>query len=230
MFSKDITGSDAFRDMPGSTQALYFHLGMDADDDGFLGGFRTIIRGIGCSEDDFKILLGKKFVVLFPSGVLVIKHHRINNKWDKHNCKRTVHQEEFSQLYIKENRAYTLDKTQSMALQSVSSLFPVSRIEENRIEEKRIDKIHTSPAVTMEFEEFWKAYPRKIGKGAAVKAWSRAIRKTTLAVILAAIANQRRSSQWVKDDGQFIPHPSTWLNAGRWDDEIAAHTSKIIKI
>ncbi len=146
MFSKDITGSDAFRDMSSGAQALYFHLGMEADDDGFLGGFRATMRGIGCSLDDFKSLVGKNFVILFSSGVLVIKHHRMNNNWDKYNCKRTVHQEEFSQLYIKENKAYTLDKLQGIALQSDSRLFPVFRIEENRREEKRIKKLPAAPA------------------------------------------------------------------------------------
>lgn len=134
MFSKEIVGSDAFIDMPTSSQLLYFHLGMEADDDGFIGNPKKISRFVGGSDDDLKILLSKRFLLIFDSGVVVVKHHRINNKWDKYNCKRTVYLEEFSQLNIKENKAYTMDKMQGIPIQSVPSLRPVLRIEENRIE------------------------------------------------------------------------------------------------
>lgn len=134
MFSKDITGSDAFLEMPASSQALYFHLGMEADDDGFIGNPKKIMRVMGVSEDDFKILLAKRFLMAFKSGIVVVKHHRINNNWDKHNCKRTIYLEEFSELRIKENRAYTLDEAQGVPLQSDSRLKTVFRIEENRID------------------------------------------------------------------------------------------------
>ena len=140
MFSKDIVGSDAFQDMPSSSQLLYFHLGMEADDDGFIGNPKKIARSIGMADDDMKILVAKRFVLLFDSGVLVIKHHRINNNWDKYNCKRTMYLEEFSQLFIKENKAYTKDKTQGTPLKSENSLKTVFRIEENRIDKKRIEE------------------------------------------------------------------------------------------
>ncbi len=133
MFSKEITASDAFLDMPASTQALYFHLGMEADDDGFIGNPKKVMRVMGVSDDDLKILISKRFVLIFSSGVLVMKHHRINNNWDRYNCKRTVYLEEFSQLYIKENKAYTLDKMKGVHVQSENSLKTVFRIEENRI-------------------------------------------------------------------------------------------------
>ena len=138
MFSKEIVGSDAFLDMPTSSQLLYFHLGMEADDDGFIGNPKKVSRFIGASDDDLKILLSKRFVLIFESGVVVVKHHRMNNNWDKYNCKRTVYLEEFNQLYIKENKAYTLDKTQGNNLQSENSLKTVFRIEENRIDKNRI--------------------------------------------------------------------------------------------
>ena len=143
MFSKEIVGSDAFLDMPTSSQLLYFHLGMEADDDGFIGNPKKITRFIGANEDDLKILLSKRFLLIFKSGVVVIKHHRMNNNWDKYNCKRTVYAEEFSQLYIKENKAYTLDKTQGLRLQSENSLKTVFRREEKRIDKKRREEIDT---------------------------------------------------------------------------------------
>jgi len=69
------------------------------------------------------------------------------------------------------------------------------------------------------FDEFWQAYPRKEGKGAARKAFAKAIRLTTLETMLTALRWQRTQPNWVKAGGQYIPHPSTWLNQERWDDE-----------
>ena len=135
MFSRSIVDSDAFLDMPLSAQALYFHLGMNADDDGFVGNPRRVQRVIGCNDDDLKLLSAKKFIINFPSGVVVIKHHRMNNNWDKHNCKRTVYLEELNSLYIKKNKAYSLDSSKGKPVQSENRLETVFRIEENRIEE-----------------------------------------------------------------------------------------------
>lgn len=154
MFSKEIVGSDAFQDMPASSQLLYFHLGMEADDDGFIGNPKKIARSIGMAEDDMKILVAKRFVLLFPSGVLVIKHHRINNNWDKCNFKRTVYLEEFNQLFIKENKAYTTDKTQGIPVQSEFSLKTVGiqTIDKIRIDKSREDKNRESkPDASIDF-------------------------------------------------------------------------------
>jgi hypothetical protein len=70
-----------------------------------------------------------------------------------------------------------------------------------------------------EFDEFWKAYPRKAAKKAALKAWRNAKDKPPLADVLAAIATQRRTPGWTKDGGQFIPYPATWINRGCWEDK-----------
>jgi len=109
MFSKDITGSDAFRDMPSSTQALYFQLGMEADDDGFLGNFKSIQRAIGSSDDDVKLLLAKRFLLTFPSGVMVVKHWLLNNTIRKDRYTPTRYTEERKLVAIKRNGSYTDD-------------------------------------------------------------------------------------------------------------------------
>lgn len=70
-----------------------------------------------------------------------------------------------------------------------------------------------------DFDRFWQAYPRRVGKGDARRAFGKAIGKTSLAVILKALEWQRHQPGWMKDGGEFIPHPSTWLNQERWDDE-----------
>ena len=107
MFAKCITESDAFLDMPLSTQALYFHLGMVADDDGFVSSPKKITRSINASEDDLKLLLAKRFVLGFESGIVVIKHWKMNNYIAKDRYKPTVYVEEKSRLELKDNNSYT---------------------------------------------------------------------------------------------------------------------------
>lgn len=111
MFTKKITNSDAFIDMPLSTQALYFHLNMEADDDGFNSSPKKIQRMIGASDDDLKLLFAKNFVIPFDSGVVVIKHWKLHNYIQSDRYKETVYLEEKSLLETKENKAYTLMDT-----------------------------------------------------------------------------------------------------------------------
>lgn len=108
MFAKTIIDSDAFIDMPLSTQALYFHLSMRADDDGFINNPKKIQRMIGASEDDLKLLIVKRFIIPFESGIVVIKHWKIHNYIQSDRYKETVYLEEKERLAVKENKAYTL--------------------------------------------------------------------------------------------------------------------------
>lgn len=107
MFTQKIIDSDAFLDMPLSSQALYFHLNMRADDDGFVNNPKRIQRTIGASDDDLKLLLAKRFVIGFESGVLVIKHWRMHNTLRRDRYNPTQYQEELAMLEVKDNNAYT---------------------------------------------------------------------------------------------------------------------------
>lgn len=107
MFAKTIIDSDAFLDMPLSTQALYFHLSMRADDDGFVNNPKKIQRMIGCTDDDLRILIVKRFVLTFDSGIIVIKHWRLHNTLRKDRYKPTIYQEEFKKLFLKKDGGYT---------------------------------------------------------------------------------------------------------------------------
>lgn len=107
MFAKTIIDSDAFLDMPISAHALYFHLSMRADDDGFINNPKKIQRMIGAAEDDLKLLIAKRFILPFDSGVVVIKHWKVHNYIQKDRYKPTIHQEEKAQIYLKENNVYT---------------------------------------------------------------------------------------------------------------------------
>ncbi len=108
MFAKTIIDSDAFIDMPLSTQALYFHLSMRADDEGFINNPRKIQRMIGASDDDLKVLAAKHFIIPFESGIVVIKHWKIHNYIRGDRKKDTVYTEEMELLTEKENGTYTL--------------------------------------------------------------------------------------------------------------------------
>ena len=107
MFAKTIIDSDAFLDMPLSTQALYFHLSMRADDEGFVNNPKKIARMIGADDDSIKLLIMKKFILPFESGVVVIKHWRMHNYIQNDRFKPTAYQEERHMLTLKENGAYT---------------------------------------------------------------------------------------------------------------------------
>ena len=109
MFAKTIIYSDAFLYMPMSKQALYFHLSMRADDDGFINNPKRIQRMIGASDDDLKLLIAKSFIITFDSGVVVIKHWKIHNYIQSDRYKPTVYAEEKALLEVKKNKAYTFN-------------------------------------------------------------------------------------------------------------------------
>ena len=108
MFAKTIVASDAFLDMPLSARCLYFALGMYADDEGFVNNVNSIMRLVGASTDDKNILLVRRFVIEFPSGVFLIKHWRINNYLRSDRFQATKYIEERNQVVIGENGAYVL--------------------------------------------------------------------------------------------------------------------------
>ena len=108
MFSLSVTDTDKFLEMPTSTQALYFHLSMHADDDGFVSNPKAIQRIVGASPDDLKILESKQYIIVFGTGVIVIRHWRINNYLRGDRYTPTTFTEEKSKLEIEENGSYQL--------------------------------------------------------------------------------------------------------------------------
>lgn len=138
MFAKTIIDSDAFLDMSLSTQALYFHLSMRADDDGFVNNPKKIQRMIGSGDDEMKMLIAKKFIIPFESGVCVIKHWRIHNYIQKDRYKETVYKEEKSHLLLKENKSYKYMETQ--CIQDVSIPETQVRIGKDSLDKDSLDK------------------------------------------------------------------------------------------
>ena len=141
MFSKSVVESDFFLSMPLTAQALYFHISMLADDDGFCSQTKSILYLTGAREDDLNILLAKGFLIRFEDGVTVVKHWRLNNYLQNDRIHETEYLEDKRKLFIKENKVYTLDPMKG------TPLIPMDKkciqnvsIDKNRLEENRLDK------------------------------------------------------------------------------------------
>ena len=122
MFTQKIVDSDAFLDMPLSTQALYFHLNMHADDDGFVNNPKKIQRVIGASLDDLKLLIAKRFILVFENGVIVIKHWRMHNLLRKDRYNPTQYQDQMERLELKDNGAYTEKSPEPLEIKESESM------------------------------------------------------------------------------------------------------------
>lgn len=131
MFSNQIIDSDAFLDMPATSQNLYFHLAMRADDEGFINSPKKIMRSIGANENDFDVLVAKGFLIGFESKIYVIKHWWVHNYIRQDRVKSTNYTQEKAMLSVKENGVYTLCQ---------SSVSQVSDKSQASIEEIRLDK------------------------------------------------------------------------------------------
>ena len=211
MFAKTIVLSDAFLDMPLSARALYMTLGMVADDDGFVNSPKAIMRQCGASIDDLNILLAKRFILSFDSGVIVIKHWRINNYLRNDRYQETKYLEEKEQLIIEQNGSYRICDVG----------IPSSGIPS--IDKDSIDKnIDIDTQIANDFAMFWKAYPRKKDKANAEKAFKKV--KVSVDVLINVIEKQKKTADWIKEGGKYIPYPATWLNGRRWEDEIEMGT------
>ena len=139
MFSVDVVETDAFLDLPSKVQVLYFHLGMRADDDGFVSSPRTIMRTIGCNSHDLKQLENAGYVISFDSGVVVVTDWKVNNTLKSDRYRKTMFQDELSQLKESTSKRYILSTsgtiTETIRNQNGNQLEPQYSIEKNRVVE-----------------------------------------------------------------------------------------------
>jgi hypothetical protein len=204
MFAKTIIDSDAFLDMPPSTQVLYFHLAMRADDDGFINNPKTIMRIVGAKDDDIKLLVAKRFIIPFDSGVVVIKHWRIHNYIQKDRYTETKYIEEKNQLIINKKNGYSLkqiglldDENDNVYILDTQDRLGKDRLGKDRLELERdknkatrfikptIDEIKTflneqeyetdTDRYANRFYNFYESKGWKVGKE-KMKDWKAAIR------------------------------------------------------
>ena len=219
MFTQKIIDSDAFLDMPMSTQALYFHLNMRADDDGFINNPKKILRMVGASEDDLKLLITKRFILVFDNGVIVIKHWRMHNLIRKDRYHPTQYQEQLQSLELKENGAYTEHGNQLATSWQPSDNQVATEV---RLGKDSIDKSNniSSSALADEFERLWSIYPRKQGKKKAFDAYMRARKKgTTFEAVEDGVKAYVRYIRIDRVETQFIKQGSTFFSQQAWQDE-----------
>ncbi|EGO2744945.1 DNA replication protein [Enterococcus faecalis] len=174
MFAKTIIDSDAFLDMPLSTQSLYFHLSMRADDDGFINNPKKIQRMVGCGDDDLKLLMAKRFILVFDSGVIVIKHWKIHNYIRNDRYKPTLYQEEKAELAEKNSKAYTF-KTEVIESENHLGIPDDNRMgyqmdtqvrlgKDRLVKDKKKNSVEPSSTMSELFEKIWQTYPKKTNK------------------------------------------------------------------
>ena len=196
MFSLLVIDTDMFLDMPLSSQALYFHLSMRADDDGFIGNAKKIQRMVGSSDDDFKILLAKGFIFNFETGVCVVKHWRIHNYIQKDRYSETLYKEEKSQLIQDKNSVYQLEKDPciqdvyrpdtQVRLELGKDSLEIDKVNKENIKRKNFKKPTVEEIKSYckernnnidanQFYDFYEARGWKIGKN-SMKDWKASVR------------------------------------------------------
>ena len=225
-----IVDSDAFLDMPHSTQNLYFHLNMRADDDGFINNPKKIQRMIGATDDDLKLLLAKRFILAFESGIIVIKHWRMHNTLRKDRYHPTHYIEEYESLALKENGAYTEHVDQ---LATTWQPHGNQVATENSIDKNSIDKSKnniSSSDLADEFERLWSIYPagRKQGKKKALEYYRKARRSgTTFEAVKDGIESYVRYIKAERIETRFIKQASTFFSQQAWQDEWTTSKAQI---
>lgn len=175
MFSLDVVDTDMFLEMPASTQALYFHLSMRADDDGVVSSPKKIVKIVGCAMDDLRLLVTKGYVIPFDNGVVVVTHWNINNNQIRSDRYKASRYQDVIELLEKNGGVYQMStKCLPNVYQMSDILEPQNRLDKNSID-KSINNICASvpddtakanrkKEVNELFEQLWKAYPSKKGK------------------------------------------------------------------
>jgi hypothetical protein len=225
MFSLKVVDTDAFLDMPQSSQLLYYSLAMRADDDGFVSNPKKIMRMIGSQDDDYKVLIAKKFVIQFESGVCVIKHWLIHNLIRSDRYSETHYIREKAQLKIDgSTKKYSLDTTDINVIPNGNQMAP-----QVRLGKVRIDKEIHCAFNSKNFEEVWSVYPNKANKKKAVEKWNRLSEDIQTKIINNVKERVINDSQWQRG---YVPHLTTYLNNERWEDEYEKSeiTNEIIKV
>lgn len=171
MFSVDIVCTDKFLEMPASSQALYLQLGMKADDDGFVSAPKQITRMTNASEDDFRILVSKGYIIPFDSGIIVIKDWKVNNYLRRDRYTETRHLKEKSALEIVDDVYVISDKLNSVSVSGVPDGIPDGNRAVSQVDTQiRIGKVNNnicSPEPDereTDFKKIYAIYPKKQGR------------------------------------------------------------------
>ena len=223
MFSKNVIDSDHFLDMPISARLLYYDLGMRADDDGFVNSPKKIMRMVGASEDDFRILEARKFIIPFETGIIVIRHWRINNYLRGDRYKPTIHLPEKEQLLVDGSGQYFLPKESGIP-PGIPTVYPdKDSIDKNSKEYNnahKTDQESIQKQISGMFERLWKAYPNKKGKAQVSDKKKRELFSIGEETIRKCLDRYVTEQNEKKQSGMFCPewqHGSTFFNSGYVD-------------
>ena len=237
MFSKKVVDCDVFLDMPLSTQCLYFHLALRADDDGFVNKVKRIMRMIGSSDDDLRILIAKDFVKTFESGLIVITHWKIHNYIQKDRYRPSEFSEkslltlgksgiyEFVTEIDASNCIQDVSNTDTDCTQVVSVVKDKDRERDrDRDRDKYIcasdDAKKSLSSIEKDFEKCWAEYPRKKGKKQAFESFKRSIKRgATVEEILLGIKYYKEDIKAKMIPEQYIKMGSTFFSGECWTDE-----------
>ncbi|WP_407397747.1 hypothetical protein [Treponema sp.] len=145
MFAQSVIDSDMFLEMPATSQCLYFHLAMRADDDGFINKPKSIMRMVGAKDDDINVLISKNFIKPFESGVVVVTHWKIHNNVRKDMYKPTVYQHEMQCLTVGKSGIYEYCSASDTipihdCTEPVTESIQNSNIDKDRLDKDRLDK------------------------------------------------------------------------------------------
>lgn len=223
MFSRTLITSDAFMDMPLTTQALYFHLGIEADDEGFLESPKRIQRSIRASDDDFRLLITKRFIISFDSGIIVIRHWRQSNYIQKDRWRETRCTAEKRQLFLLPDDTYSAEPMPGAVKLPIGKYFNPKTVDRSveaapaLPEEQPKQLALNEPPESSSFAEFWEQYPRKHGRDKAQKEWDRLHPDEKLQrEIYRALTNAKACEKWLEQNGRFIPSAANWLRDEGW--------------
>ena len=224
MFTKKVTDDDNFMSLSASAQALYLHLSMSADDDGFCNQVTVSMFKAHASIQDLEALLTKRYVYQFENGVIVIKHWRMANALRKDRYTPTAFQEELKQLELKENGAYTFANNDVVAERLPSGCQVVATgkdsIDKDSIGKSSKDKSNTARKLADEFEILWAIYPKKQGKKKALDSYVKARKKgTTYEEVKEGIFAYAKYIRATNTEERFIKHGSTFFNQQSWQDD-----------
>lgn len=214
MFTMKIVDSDAFLDMPLSAQCLYFHLNMRADDDGFIGNPKRIMRTVGSHENDLKLLILKRFVLTFENGVLVIKHWRMHNCISQNRYHETQYTDEKRLLLLKDNKSYStthgIPVDDGKIIEAQTPRIPMA--EDDEEESPEIADKRKRNEYPDDFEVFWAEYPRKADKGQAYKKYQARLKSGySPEEMLEAARNYRMECERQRTEQKYIKHAKTFL-------------------
>ncbi|WP_294205824.1 DNA replication protein [uncultured Solobacterium sp.] len=241
MFTKKITDDDHFLNLSSPAQALYLHLSMNADDDGFCNQITASMFKAHASVTDLEALLKNRYIYQFDSGVIVIKHWRMANALRKDRYTPTAFKNEMAMLKVGENGAYKFpDSTDSVAerlpngCQMVAERLPqvsigkvsIDKNNKNNISCNKNSEIEVLDQKEMWFESFWKIYPKHQDKKKAKQKFLKLCKdEKKYQEIMQGLRNVL--PVWAKKDTKYIPMPTTWLNGERWNDEVDLHMEEL---